>query len=191
MITNKGTAYFLNRLVNNDVSPINSIVLGTGGKTPSKTDTALNNQTLSKNCLFKIDIRNRRIILTANLTPSELEGVKEIGAMADGELLTHDLVMNAPSNITSNINLEYIIELETTNVESTWILLSGNIYYCYQPDKVKGVIEANSDNGYHKAASTSDMTNGSYYYDQSKEILYIQTIDGTTPNNKSIQVITK
>ena len=191
MITNKGTAYFLNRLVNNDVSPINSIVLGTGGKTPSKTDTALNNQTLSKNCLFKIDIRNRRIILTANLTPSELEGVKEIGAMADGELLTHDLVMNAPSNITSNINLEYIIELETTNVESTWILLSGNIYYCYQPDKVKGVIEANSDNGYHKAASTSDMTNGSYYYDQSKEILYIQTIDGTSPNNKSIQVITK
>lgn len=191
MITNKGTAYFLNRLVNNDVSPINSIVLGTGGKTPSKNDTALNNQTLSKSCLFKIDVRNKRIILTVNLTPSELDGIKEIGAMADGELLTHDLVMNTPSNITSNINLEYIIELETTNVENLWTFLSGSIYYCYQPDKVQGVVEANSDNGYHKAASTSDMTNGSYYYDQSKEILYIQTIDGTTPNNKSIQVITK
>ena len=191
MITEKGTAYFLNRLVNNDVSPIDSIVLGTSNKAPSKTDTKLNNQTSSKPCLFKVDLRNKRIILTANLTPSDLDGIKEIGATANGELLTHDLIQNTPSNITSNINLEYIIELETTTMKTDWTLLSGSIYYTYMPDKVKGVIETNTENGYSKATGTSDMTNGSYYYDATKELLYIQTTDGNSPNTKSIQVITK
>lgn len=190
MITDKGIAYFLNRLISNQTNVINGVVLGTGLKIPSGRDTRLTNPTLIKTCTPRIDLKNRRLILSVRLTAKELEGITEIGATSNGELLTHDLVTGPIDPVVNDINLEYIIELENAYIQEVW-KKHEQLYEIRQPDFVKGVTEESTNSGYKRVNNTEEVSTGTYYYDESKEMLYIRTIDDKSPSSKEIKVITK
>ena len=191
MLTQKGESYLLNRLINNEANPITHITIGTGNTTPKKTDTELTNPVSTKRCLTKIDLRNKQLTLTATFTPTELQGVTEIGAIAEDTLITHDLITTTPSDLTSNINLKYVLKLENTSYKTNWQQYQDNIYYVYEPNTVTGVNETNTNTGYRKVQSTDDLVEASYYYDNTKELLYITTTDESNPNNKTIQITTQ
>lgn len=91
LITLLGESFFLNRMINSQLDPIEYILLGNARIAPSKDDMSLGNETVRKKCVKKIDIENHSIILTCSCEIHEIENTTEIGASNGKILISHDV----------------------------------------------------------------------------------------------------
>lgn len=187
MITSMGESYILNRLINANVSPITHIAIGKGGAAPQKNDTTLTQGTVMKECNSKIDLKNKRIILSAIFTQTELSGIREIGALSNDILVTHDLI-DYTMDLGDTVTLKYVIEFTNTTYATKWVNYENNTYYCVEPNTVIGVMEKDINSGYKRVNTLTDLEAGSYYYDGSKQILYVITVNQQNPNNRTMQI---
>lgn len=91
IITLLGESFFLNRMINNKLNPIDYILLGNSSNTPSKDDIMLGNETVRKKCVKKVDIENHIIELTCSCEINEIENTSEIGVSNGNILISHDI----------------------------------------------------------------------------------------------------
>ena len=202
LITFQGESFFLNRPINNNFNAMKYVVLGNGLNQPRKMNTKLGNETLRKECVKKADLDNKRILLTVNLSASEVIGTSEIGVANDDILISHDVYERIhDSDLNSyvgEIEVEYSFQLSTSAIRSDWKKLTGsyennNIYYISEPNEIIGVLEDNTNCGYRKTNELGElaMYQGAYFYDRSIGQLYIRTSRNTDPVNDTIIVQTK
>jgi len=202
LITFQGESFFLNRPINNNFNAMKYVVLGNGLNQPRKMNTKLGNETLRKECVKKADLDNKRILLTVNLSASEVIGTSEIGVANDDILISHDVYERIhDSDLNSRvgeIEVEYSFQLSTSAIRSDWKKLTGsyennNIYYISEPNEIIGVLEDNTNCGYRKTNELGElaMYQGAYFYDRSIGQLYIRTSRNTDPVNDTIIVQTK
>ena len=198
LITYVGEAFFMNRWINDEFTPIQSICLGKGTINPRKSDTKLSMQTIEKKCKMKVDIVNKRVMLSCDFTASEILDTTEIGVKnSDGKLISHDSYAKIGStildNATSNVHLDYSFSLSTGSIKGNWKVSNAtkNIYRIYEPNHVVGVIENNTQSGYIRKNSVDELTAGSYYYNKNTKDLYIKNTKNSDPNDDEIIVQTK
>lgn len=200
LITLLGESFFMNRWVNDEFTPITSILLGKGTGRPLRSNTSLGEQTFSKNATATVDVKNKQVILECDCTSLEILDVTEIGVSNGDVLISRDLFKAIDGNmiaadLTSLVHIEYVFNLSTGGVRSEWKQsTNGNdIYYIYEPNSVIGVIESNTNSGYTRKNSVEELEEekGSYYYNSSSNNLYIRNTKGTDPNNDEIIVQTK
>ena len=202
LITFYGESFFLNRPINNNFNTMKYIVLGNGNNRPRKMDNKLGNEPLRKDCVRQADFDNKRILLTVNLSASELIGTSEIGVANDTILISHDVFDKIhASDLNSSvgeIEVEYSFQLSTSSIRNDWKQLtssyeSSNIYYCVEPNEIIGVLESNTNCGYRKTNGLDELSRymGAYYYNRSLGQLYIRTSKNSDPNNDVIIVQTK
>lgn len=202
LITFYGESFFLNRPINNNFNAMKYVVLGNGLNPARKMNTKLGNETVRRECVKKADLDNKRILLTVNLSASEVIGTSEIGVANDDILISHDVYerIHASDLNTSvgDIEVEYSFQLSTSAIRSDWKKLTStyensNIYYISEPNEIIGVLEDNTNCGYRKTNSLTELASyfGAYYYDRSIGQLYIRTSRNTNPVNDTIIVQTK
>ena len=202
LITFYGESFFLNRPINNNFNTMKYIVLGNGTNRPKKMDSKLGNETIRKECVRQADLDNKRILLTASFTSGEIIGTSEIGVANDAILISHDVYDKIHSNdiegYIGDIEVEYSFQLSTSSIRDDWKELTSNyegmnIYYTGEPNEVIGVLEENTNSGYTKATSLSQLAGsiGAYYYDRSLGLLYIRTTKVSDPNLDTIIVQNK
>lgn len=202
LITFYGESFFLNRPINNNFNTMKYIVMGNGVNRPRKMDNKLGNETIRKECTRQADLDNKRIILKANLSASEVIGTSEIGVANDSILISHDVYERIQASTLNShvgeIEVEYSFQLSTSSIRSDWKQLTSshendNIYYVVEPTEIIGVLEDNTNCGYRKTNSLDELSSylGAYYYNRSLGQLYIRTSRGTDPVNDTIIVQTK
>lgn len=198
LITYIGEAFFMNRWINDEFTPIQSICLGKGTINPRKSDTKLSMQTIEKKCKMKVDIVNKRVMLSCDFTASEIMDTTEIGVKnSDGKLISHDSYAKIGStildNTTSTVHLDYYFSVSTGSIKGNWKVsnASKNIYRIYEPNTVVGVIENNTNSGYVRKNSINELVNGSYYYNKNTKDLYIKNSKNSDPNDDEIIVQTR
>lgn len=104
IITLLGESFFLNRMLNNKLNPIEYIVFGNSRNTPERDDMGLGNETVRKKAVKKADIENHSIILTCSCTIEEIEGTSEIGVATDDILISHDIYELEEDFINPSVN---------------------------------------------------------------------------------------
>ena len=202
LITFYGESFFLNRPINNNFNTMKYIVFGNGNNVPRKMDNKLGNETLRRECVRRADLDNKRILLTVNLSTSELIGTSEIGVANDDILISHDVYEKIhASDLNSSvgeIEVEYSFQLSTSSIRNDWKQLTSsfpdsNIYYIAEPNEIIGVLEDNTNCGYRKTNSLEELSGylGAYYYNRGLGHLYIRTSRNSDPVNDVIIVQTK
>ena len=195
LITFYGLIYFLNRIVNDNVSVLNQICLGNGEVAPTQTDISLGNEVIRRTCSSNVDIDGRLIRLNASFNAHEIVGITEIGVRNKNYLISHDVFKELTSDMLVNpigsVEVEYTFQFSTSTIRQGWNVVYGqSIYWIYEPNYVMGVSEEKTGTGYHKVNNKEQVYNnkGSYYYDKILKNLYIH-IQGedVTPNNILIQ----
>lgn len=176
LITYAGESFFLNRWRDNKFQPINQIVLGNSEIKPLKNDTKLGNQILSVNPNIRIDLNNMQLILTANIEPSKILGICEIGVMnGDNKLISHDTFTQLTADVlgaSSNVQLEYCFNLESGHTVLEWTPSRHNIYYTQVSSEVKGVYD-DKGNGYRKKEDLDSLDEYCYYYSTTTQRVYV------------------
>ena len=200
IITTLGESFFLHRAIDDEYKPIQYIVLGKSNNRARKTDLELGQETIRKKCIKRVELDKQRIRLTVSFTAKELIGTKEIGVHNGDVLITHDIYDDLPSEVvsitTSEITVDYYIELSTGAIRNTdWQLSTGRTftYYLVEPNTVTGVIESNTRNGYTRVNSIDEVetTKNSYYYDDITKNLYIHPSTNRTPSTEDIIILTR
>lgn len=200
LITLLGESFFMNRWVNDEFDPICYIKLGKGTSRPVKTDEELGKLTVNKNCSYEVNLTDKKIVLYCDCSASEIVDTCEIGVGNDEILISHDIFEPITTEIllddtTSLIHIEYAFNLLTGGLRSNWTPSKegNNIYYIYEPSKVVGVVENNSNSGYSRKNSIEELKNetGVYYFDNNSNNLYIVTTNAKDPNTCEIIVQTK
>lgn len=197
IITTLGESFFLNRMINDNFTPIEYIVIGTAMNKPKKSDMSLGNETIRKKCNKETNLNKKQIVLTANFPITEIFGASEIGVTNGSVLISHDVFERLDDNIltptSGDVNITYTYNLSTGNFKTGWEVATGypNVYYIVESTPVNMVYE---DNGisYNRVNSKSEVSEnaGTFYYDISSKNLYINSSD-CNPNDKNIIVQTK
>lgn len=203
LITFLGESFFINRCINDQLNPIQSIVLGNATSIPLRTDKQLGNETIRKVCMKTPDLENKCIKLQASFTASEIVGTTEIGVVTDKLLISHDVFEKIDEsllvNLIGTVEVEYTFQLSTSTIRKGWLKVNDTetqsfryTYRIYEPSYVTGVTE-NTSTGYRKVASKElvEQENCSYYYDVFTQNLYIHTLNNSDPNNEEILIETK
>lgn len=189
IITTLGEAFFLNRWINEEFNTISHITLGISNKRPNKNDTSLGRETVRKSVQKTVNLSSKTVILNASFEASEIINTQEIGVLADGILISHDIYDKILDEFTSTVHLNYKFILNNSVVRGNWSNYIGtNVYYVSEPNTVIGVTENNNNSGYVRKNSIEEVSNNyaSYYYDISNKIIYIKTTNGEDPNNNEI-----
>lgn len=195
LITNQGEKYFLERWINNTSDILNIVSVGTGTEPPSKNDTSLNYVKAKHNPNKTVDSENHQIILSTTFSSSEINQTTEIGVSTNGtnsRLISRDVheEINIPSS--STITLIYTFTIETSLIKKEWAqnIAYKNVYTTSEVNKVQGVDEIDTNNGYTLKTSISSVNSntGSYFWDKNTNLLYIHTSDDDTPSNHKINV---
>ncbi len=190
LITFYGLIYFLNRIVNDDVTVLNKICLGNGEVAPTQTDTGLGNEIISRNCSSTVDINDRCIRLFASFNANEIVGITEIGVKNKNYLISHDVFTEIDNHMLVNpigsVEVEYTFQFSTSTIRQGWNVVYGqSIFWIYEPNYVVGVSEEKTGTGYHKVNDVEQVyaNEGSYYYDKLLKNLYIHIRnEKITPN---------
>ena len=115
LITLLGDSFFLNRMITNQIKPIEYIVFGNSQIRPTRNDLSLGNEILRKKCSSKIDLENKKIILTCTCNVQEIIDTTEIGVHNGDILISHD-VYELPEGFIDEtldtIDVKYTFELE-------------------------------------------------------------------------------
>ena len=200
IITTLGESFFLHRAIDDELNPIQYIVLGKSNNRARKNDIELGKETIRKKCIKRVELDKQRIKLTASFTAKELIGTKEIGVHNGDILITHDIYDDLPEEVvsitTSEITVDYYIELATGAIRNTdWTLSTGKLYtyYLVEPNNVVGIIENNTRNGYSRVNSIEavENTKNSYYYDDTTKNLYVHPSTNRTPSTEEIIILTR
>lgn len=200
IITTLGESFFLHRAIDDELNPIQYIVLGKSNNRARKNDMELGKETIRKKCIKRVELDKQRIRLTASFTAKELIGTKEIGVHNGDILITHDIYDDLPEEVvsitTSEITVDYYIELATGAIRNTdWTLSIGKLYtyYLVEPNPVVGIIENNTRNGYSRVNSIEavENTKNSYYYDDTTKNLYVHPSTNRTPSTEDIIILTR
>lgn len=200
IITTLGESFFLHRAIDDELNPIQYIVLGKSNNRARKNDMELGKETIRKKCIKRVELDKQRIKLTASFTAKELIGTKEIGVHNGDILITHDIYDDLPEEVvsitTSEITVDYYIELATGAIRNTdWTLSTGKLYtyYLVEPNNVVGIIENNTRNGYSRVNSIEavENTKNSYYYDDTTKNLYVHPSTNRTPSTEDIIILTR
>lgn len=199
LITLIGESFFMNRWINDEFTPITKILLGKGTARPRKTDTQLSKLSISKDVKPTVDLTNKRLTLTVDLTATEVLNTTEIGVSNGEILISHDIYEKISEEMlqddtTSMIHLTYNFNLTTGGLRSNWVPTKddNSIYYIYEPATVTGVVEVSSGNGYVRRASIDELKDneGTYYYSTGSKNLYINPLTSDV-NDDEIIVQTK
>lgn len=200
LITLLGESFLLNRLTNNQFNPIRNICLGKGTILPTKNDTKLTYQTITKIAKTNVNLTSKQIEFTADFTANEILNTSEIGLTNDdGVLITHDTYTPITNEIlgelVADVQITYYLSLETGAIRTDWAKQpqSSNTYYLREKNRVIGVYEENTGSGYKNQNSSASVesTPGSYYYDPATQNLYIHTTASNEPSVNKIIVQTK
>ena len=200
LITLLGESFLLNRLTNNQFNPIKNICIGKGTMLPTKNDTKLTYQTVTKIAKTNVNLTNKQIEFTADFTAKEILNTSEIGLTNDdGVLITHDTYTPITNEILgeliAEVQITYYLSLETGAIRTDWVKKpeSNNTYYCREKNRVIGVYEENTGSGYKNQNNSASVESnpGSYYYDPATQNLYIHTTASNEPSVNKIIVQTK
>ena len=210
LITLLGESFFMNRWCNDYFTPLDYICLGTGSTPAEKKDTSLGNETIRKKCTKTVDLKKKIIHLKANFTSTEVKNTSEIGVSNDTVLISHDIYTPIDSSFLNNedgdysdITVDYKFIIETGSLHTKWTPTSltytnsdgdgevvPNVYYRTEHDTVIGVLEKDTGNGYIRVYDFNNLKQGSYYYDNINQNLYIIHSSLKDPN-KSEDIIVK
>ena len=137
LITFRGESYFLNRLLNDELKPIQYITLGKGTGRPLKGDNNLYKPKLQKEFKSRIDLNNKAIILTCEIPAHEIIGMSEIGVTNGEILISHDTFQPITDELleedsSSTVQIEYSFNLSTGGIRREWkqSTIGNNIWYC-------------------------------------------------------------
>lgn len=193
LIVDTGRTWILNAIADT----IEGLAVGTGTAEALLSDTALGNETLRKTVIHTInEAPDWSITFTASFTANEINGVTEIGLITDdqsgGVLITRSVFSSISLPPSSNITIEYPLELATSVEIGGWTLTQGQTatYQVSQPVPVVAVDEMDTSNGYVKKTSVVQVeaTPCSWYWDDLSNILYVHTSDSTDPDTHTIYV---
>lgn len=200
LITLLGESFFMNRWINDELAPLQYIVLGKGTRRPQKNDLELSYETCRKIASPKVDLQNKELIMSASFSAEEIIDTTEIGTHTGEILVSHDLFKAINENLilgdkTSTINIDYSFSLSTGSQRSGWTVSSedNRIYYVYEPTTVLSVIEQNTGSGYTQKNNIQELKEASatYYHDSKTKNLYIRTSKDSNPNLEEIIVENK
>lgn len=200
LITLLGESFFMNRWINEELAPLQYIVLGKGTRRPQKNDLELAYETCRKIATPKVDLQNKELVLSASFSAEEIIDTTEIGTHTGEILVSHDLFKAINQNLilgdkTSTINIDYSFSLSTGSQRSGWTVSSedNRIYYVYEPTTVLSVIEQNTGSGYTQKNNIQELKEASatYYHDSKTKNLYIRTSKDSNPNLEEIIVENK
>lgn len=200
LITLFGESFFLNRAINEELTPIQFIVLGNSSVNPRKTDWSLGNETARKKCNKSVDLDKKSIKLSASFTANEIIGTTEIGVSNGDILISHDVyggeaVENLVTPTTGDITIDYYLEISTGGIKKReWVGSSiPDVYYVVEPNNVVGIFENKTNSGYIQVKSLEQLgnTSSAYYYDVESKNLYVHTTSGVNPGNGEIIILTR
>ena len=200
IITLLGESFFMNRWINEELAPLQYIVLGKGTKRPQKNDLELSYETCRKIASPKVDLQNKELIMSASFSAEEIIDTTEIGTHTGEILVSHDLFKAINENLilgdkTSTINIDYSFSLSTGSQRIGWTVSSedNRIYYVYEPTTVLSVIEQNTGSGYTQKNNIQELKEASatYYHDPKTKNLYIRTSKDSNPDLEEIIVENK
>ena len=200
LITLLGESFLMNRLTNNQFSPIKNICIGKGTILPTKNDTKLTYQTVTKIAKTNVNLTSKQIEFTADFTANEILNTSEIGLTNnDNVLITHDTYTPITNEILgeliAEVQITYYLSLETGAIRTEWNKKpdTNYTYYLREKNRVIGVYEENTGSGYKQQNNIENVetTTGSYYYDPSTQNLYIHTTNSNEPSLNKIIVQTK
>lgn len=195
LITFFGESFFLNRAINDELTPIQYICLGNGKNRANKADIQLGNETIRKKCVKSIDLNNKQIVLTANFPAKDVLGTSEIGVHNGKILLSHDVYEKIDDSFLTfsigDVTINYMFQFSTGSFKTGWEAATNrnNTYYVVEPNEVVGVSE-NEGGAYHRVDNLNEVTStrGSYFYDNLSKNLYVHTLDDGNPENKNMIV---
>lgn len=200
LITLLGESFFMNRWINEELAPLQYIVLGKGTRRPQKNDLELSYETCRKIATPKVDLQNKELVLSASFSAEEIIDTTEIGTHTGEILVSHDLFKAINQNLilgdkTSTVNIDYSFSLSTGSLRSGWTASTedNRIYYIYEPNTVQSVTEENTGSGYTQKNSIAELQTASatYYHDPKTKNLYIRTSKDSNPDLEEIIVENK
>ena len=196
LVTDAGRNWILSRMGSNTANYIAAIGVGTGNAAPLLANTTLGTETVRK-AVGSPSVSgspNWTTTVSAEFTSTEINNTTEVGllnnATSGGTLITRSThaAISIPSG--SNMSLDYSLGLMTGRTITTFTLTSGRTYTYEVADAVGiiGVIEKDTQNGYAKKTSVSDVESnaGTYYWDDGADKLYIHTTNNANPNTHTI-----
>ena len=203
MITLLGESFFLNRVINNEFTPIEYLVFGNSSIAAMKSDISLGNETVRKKCVCEVNLETKQIILSCSCSAKEILGTTEIGVANDDILISHDVyeAINDSfiTDVIDSVEITYTFDLSTAATRSEWkYYTSGdsgntkrNIYYTTEENTVVGVTEENTMSGYRavKSLDTLKSTTGAYFHDVNTNTLFIRTTKNDNPNGVGYKIV--
>lgn len=199
LITLLGESYFMNRCISDTLNPMKYIVLGNGETIPLKSDENLSNKKYQRICTRKVDLTNKRIVLTASFNSDEIVGITEIGVANDEFLISHDTFKEITSDLLVNpigsVEVEYSFQFNTGTIRKNWVKVTNtdNVYRLYEPSIVTGIFEKDTGTGYQKVGNKDvvSTTKYSYYHDTPTNNLYVQCNTNESPLTMDLIIQTK
>ena len=162
LITLLGESFFMNRWINEELAPLQYIVLGKGTRRPQKNDLELAYETCRKIATPKVDLQNKELVLSASFSAEEIIDTTEIGTHTGELLVSHDLFKAINQNL-----------IEPNTVQSVTEENTGS-----------GYTQKNSIAELQTASAT-------YYHDPKTKNLYIRTSKDSNPDLEEIIVENK
>lgn len=198
MITRFGESFFLNRCINDSFNPIQHICIGNGVNPPQKMDSKLSNETKRNTCIQKVDMDNKRLILTTTFETSDVIGASEIGVVTtntSGEeiLISHDVFNDTILQesflygVTGSITLEYSFYFSTSQLKTGWSKYGNdkNVYWVFESNPVLRVYDNTSNYGLRQVDSIIEVQDNvnTYYHDiNNTHNLYIHLYHRNEPD---------
>ncbi|MCI6931351.1 MAG: hypothetical protein MR750_08890 [Methanobrevibacter boviskoreani] len=193
IITSLAINFMLNCLIKENNEFIKKINFGTGKTTPTANDVKLENN-ISSSIIESSRIENNIVTFNTTFTTEDVNGANEIGVFTNqGTLISRDILsdtLNVPSGSYITVTYSYIIGTGShiTNWD-TEELFDGTIIYSTPATtfeqleqtykgKINDISQVNS-----KELLT---TEGTYYVDTSKNILYVHPYGNEISNIYSI-----
>lgn len=214
LITTLGESFFLRRCIDNDLNPIEYIVVGNGVNIPTKKDLTLGNETRRETVVKNVDLINKRLVLTCRIPVQELIGITEIGVVnttSDAKeeiLISHDVFKETVLSedflygVIGEVQVDYVFQFTTSQIKSGWEkavksnnVFYDNVYYVYEPNEIMFVIDNTNGNGIRKVSSVQSVENtkDSYFHDvTSTNNIYIHLThrdDELSPNPNSHEIV--
>lgn len=194
LIVDNGLEFFLKRMIDNDLTIISKIALGTSTNAPKKTDTNLVNRTVTVDSVNSIELSEKRVKMVAHFNSSQVNGTSEIGVFTKNDRMISRNVhepISVPSSTSMTINYYYSFVVGSYKYDWAKTTDLTNVYEITENVNVSSVLEEDTKNGYILKNSRADVdsTPSSYYYDGSNKKLYIHTSDSQTPNDNHLIVI--
>ena len=198
LITNAGRTLFISRLGSNASNFIDHIAVGTGTNEPALSDTTLQTETVRLAATpSAVGTPNWSNTFAAVFTSAQINGTTEIGlinAASTGTLATRSKYPAMSIATGSNLTVAYAIGLISFTIVSGFTLTAAQTK-TYQiamnsAIAVKGVIEADTNNGYAKNTSIAavEAEPASYWHDTTNNLLYIHCDNDANPSTHTIYV---